>query len=166
MEGTDFVIPTARKTICSFSKCSEKMVFPKKLQWNIIFLVVLSRKLIYFFFPEIWYYSFDGKWKMIFLRKNTWKYDIFFKFPEKMAFPKKITLEFDFPCIIWKDSLFFSGKYDIFFLDKKWKMIFLKKYMEIWNVSIIFCIYLRMLQIWYYPSAKKIKDDFLPKKYT
>ena len=28
--------------------------------------------------------------------------------------------------------VFFSGKYDVFSLDGKWKMILLKKYMEIW----------------------------------
>ena len=45
----------------------------------------------YFFFPKIWSYSLDGKWKMIFLKKkkNTWKYDIFFKCSEKFVFPKK-----------------------------------------------------------------------------
>ena len=41
---------TARKTIFSFSRRSEKMVFPKKLSWNMIFLV-LSGKMI-FLFPE------------------------------------------------------------------------------------------------------------------
>ena len=41
---------TARKTIFSFSTCSEKMVFSKKLHWNMIFFV-LSGKMI-FLFPE------------------------------------------------------------------------------------------------------------------
>ena len=41
---------TARKTIFSFSRRPEKMVFPKKLRWNMIFLV-LSGKMI-FLFPE------------------------------------------------------------------------------------------------------------------
>ena len=35
--------------------------------------------------------------------------------------------------------VFFSGKYDIFSLDGKWKIIFLKKYMEIWSFLYI-CI--------------------------
>ena len=34
---------TARKTTFSFSTCSEKMVFQKKLHWNIIFLVSSRR---------------------------------------------------------------------------------------------------------------------------
>ena len=41
---------TGRKTIFSFSGRPEKMVFPKKLRWNMIFLV-LSGKMI-FLFPE------------------------------------------------------------------------------------------------------------------
>ena len=32
-------IDTARKTIFSFSKCSKKLIFPKKSHWNMIFLV-------------------------------------------------------------------------------------------------------------------------------
>ena len=56
-----------------------------------------------------------------------------------MVFPKKITLEYDLSFIIWKDSIFFPGKYDIFPLDGKRKMIFLKKYMEIWYFQYI-CI--------------------------
>ena len=39
---------TARKTIFSFSGRPEKMVFPKKLRWNMIFLV-LSGKMISLF---------------------------------------------------------------------------------------------------------------------
>ena len=52
---------------------------------------------------------------MIFLKKNTSKNHIFFKCPEKMVFPKKIALEYDLSCIIWKDSIFFPGKYCFFF---------------------------------------------------
>ena len=41
---------TARKTIFSSSKISEKIIFPKKSNWKMIFLVS-SRKII-FIFPE------------------------------------------------------------------------------------------------------------------
>ena len=41
---------TAQKTIFSFSKCIEKMIFGKKLNWNMIF-VVSSGKMI-FLFPK------------------------------------------------------------------------------------------------------------------
>ena len=39
---------TARKNILSFSGCPEKIVFPKRLHWNMIFLV-LSGKMIFLF---------------------------------------------------------------------------------------------------------------------
>ena len=42
----------------------------------------------HFLFPKIWPYSLDRKWKIIFFKKNTWKYDIFFKCSEKMVIPK------------------------------------------------------------------------------
>ena len=42
--------PTLRKTIFSFSKYFEKMVFPKKLHWNMIFLVLSGRMI--FLFPK------------------------------------------------------------------------------------------------------------------
>ena len=43
-----FSICTARKTIFPFSGRPEEMVFPKKLRWNMIFLV-LSGKMIFLF---------------------------------------------------------------------------------------------------------------------
>ena len=44
-----------------FFKCPEKIVFPKKSCWNMIFLV-LSGKMV-FFFREIWYFFFGRKVK-------------------------------------------------------------------------------------------------------
>ena len=51
-------------------------------------------------------------------QKNPWQYDISFKCPEKMVFPKNIALEYDLSCIIWKYGIF-SGKYNIYSLDGK-----------------------------------------------
>ena len=51
---------------------------------------------------------------------------------QKDGLSKKIALEYDLSYIMRKDGISFSRKYDIFFTDGKWKMIFLKKYMEIW----------------------------------
>ena len=120
----------ARKTKFYFSRRPEKMVFPKKSWWNMISLV-LSGKMI-FLFSENMILPLDGKWKMIFVKKNTRKYDIFFKCSEKMVFSKEIiTLGYDLYCIIWKDGIF-SRKHDISSLGRKRGMTFLKKYMEIW----------------------------------
>ena len=58
---------TAQKTIFSFSIRPEKMVFPKKLRWDLIFLL-LSGNMI-FIFPRDMILPLGGKWKMIFLKK-------------------------------------------------------------------------------------------------
>ena len=79
-----------------------------------IWSVLYHQERWYFFSPKIWSFSLDGKWKMNF-SKNTWKYDIFFKYFEKTVFPKKITLEYDFTCIIRKDGISFL-EYMIIFL--------------------------------------------------
>ena len=50
---------TARKTILSFSRRPEKTVFPKKLRWNLIFLVLLGK--IIFLFPENMILPTNGK---------------------------------------------------------------------------------------------------------
>ena len=115
---------TARKTIFSFSKCSERMVFPRNSRWNMITLV-LSGKLI-FLFPENIFLFFRRKMKDDISQKNTWKCDIFFKCSEKMVFPKKIALEHDLSCfIIWKMIFLFPENIVLFFRRKM--MIFLKK---------------------------------------
>ena len=50
----------------------------------------------------------------------------------KHGLSKTIALEYDLSYIIKIDGISFSRKYDIFFTDGKWKMILLKKHMEIW----------------------------------
>ena len=68
---------TAQKATFYFCRRPEKMVFPKKSRWNMIFLVLLGKMI--FLFPKNMILPPEGKWKMIFLKKNTRKYDIFFK---------------------------------------------------------------------------------------
>ena len=72
----------------------------------------------YFFFPKIWSYSLDGKCKTIFLKKKTWKYDIFFKCPKKMVFLKNLCWNMIF--------LVLSGKM-VFFFRKIWYFFFGRK---------------------------------------
>ena len=95
---------TARKTIFSFSRCPEKMVFPKKSRWNMIFLV-LSGKII-FLFPQNMILHLRRKMKGDISQKNTGKYDIFFKLSEKMVFSKRAAPGHDLSCIIWKNGIF------------------------------------------------------------
>ena len=105
----------ARKTIFSFCRRPEKMVFPKKLCWNMIFLV-LSGKMI-FVFPENMILPLRRKIKDDLSQKNTRKY-IFFKCSERMVFSKGIALGHDLFCIIWKDGIFFPKTW-YFFLGRK-----------------------------------------------
>ena len=58
---------TGWKTIFSFSRRPEKMVFPKKLLWNIIFLVLLGKMVFSSWKHDI--FSLDGRWKIILLKK-------------------------------------------------------------------------------------------------
>ena len=112
-----FIVPyTARKNIFYFFKCSEKMLFPKKLGWNMIFLVLPGRW--YFLFPKISSYSLDGKWKMMFVKKNTWKY-IFFKCSEKMVFPKKSHWNKIFIVVLSGKMIVLFPKYMILFFRHK-----------------------------------------------
>ena len=153
----------ARKTKFYSSRRPEKMVFPKKSWWNMISLV-LSGKMI-FLFSENMILPLDGKWKMIFVKKNTRKYDIFFKCSEKMVFSKEIiTLGYDLYSIIWKDGIF-SRKHDISSLEGKWEASFSKKYMEIWNfmctrtgvTNVAPCPSVKKNQAWFYTAKIHLK---------
>ena len=107
---------TARKTIFSYSRCPDKMVFPKNVRWNMIFLVLLGKMI--FLFPENMILHLRRKMKDDLSQKNTRKYDIFFKLSEKMVFPKRAVPAHDLSCIIWRDGIF-SPKTWYFFLGQK-----------------------------------------------
>ena len=119
---------TAQKTIFSFSKCSEKMFFPKVKHWNMIFLVLLGKMI--FLFPDNLILLFRWKMKDDLSQRNTGKYDLFCKCSGKMVFPKKTSLEYDLSRIIRKDYISFSRKYDLIF-RRKIKDNLSKKYMEV-----------------------------------
>ena len=105
-----------------FCRRPEKMVFLKKLCWNIIFLALLGKMI--FLFPENMILYLRRKMKDDLSQKNTWRYDIFFEPSEKMVFPRRAPPTHDLSCIIWRDGIFFPE--NIVFP-------FLRKYMEIWH---------------------------------
>ena len=73
------------------------MIFPKKSHWNMIFL--LSSGKMAFLFPEnmiFFLWTENERW---FFSKYTWKYDVL--------------------CMLGKDSISFSYKYEITLLSKK-----------------------------------------------
>ena len=119
------------------------MIFPKKLHWNMIFLVS-PRKMI-FLFPENTILFFSRKMKGDLSqkkkkKKKTWKYDIFFKCSAKMVFPKKLHWNMIF-LISWGKMAFLFPEYVIFLYVGKGSVSFFS-------------------QIWNYHSVKKSKMTF------
>ena len=94
-----------------------------------VFHLLLGK--IIFIFPENMILHFRRKMNDDLYQKNIRKYDTFFKHFKKMVFSKRAALGYDLSCIIWKDGIFFSRKYDIFSLGRKREMTFFKKYTEI-----------------------------------
>ena len=113
-----------------FFKCSEKMVFPKTSHWNMIFLV-LSGKMIFIFSENIILF-FRRKMKDDLSQKKYMEIWYFLQMPEKDDLFQKISRWNMVFLVLSGKIVFFSRKYDSFSLDGKWKMIFLKKYMEVW----------------------------------
>ena len=137
---------TARKTIFSFSRRSEKMVFPKKLRWNMIFLVLLGK--MTFLFPENMILYLRRKMKDDLSQKNTRKYDIFFKLAQKMVFR---TLFFMYYLERW---YFFPEKMIYFPRAESERQSFSG---NIWKYDIFF-VHVRVLQTWCHaPLLKKLK---------
>ena len=136
------------------------MVFPKKLSWNMIFLV-LSGKMI-FLFPK----------NIILPLRRKMKDDLSQKIHGNIIFPSNVLKRWSFEkglrwCMIFLalsgKMVFFSRKHDIFSLGGKWEAIFFKKYMEIWN---FLCTRTGVTNVSPCPSIKKIKDHLIPQKYT
>ena len=143
------------------------MVFPKKLRWNMIFLV-LSGKMI-FLLPENMILYLRWKMEDDLSQKNTKKYDIFFKLSEKMVFTKRAAPAHDLSCIIWRNGIFswkndiFSRKNDIFSLGRKGEVVFHRKYMKIWH---FLCTRTGVTNVVQRPFVKKNKKWPYPAKYT
>ena len=101
-----------------FSKWSGNMVFAKKR--TEIWYFMYYQKRWYFFSPKIWSYSLEGKWKTIFLKKNTWKDDIVFKCSRNIVFPKLPRRNMIFLVSSGKTVFLFLQNMK-FFLGGKWR---------------------------------------------
>ena len=141
------------KTICNafklhctenhifFARRPEKMVFPKKLRWNMIFLVSLGKMI--FLFPE----------NMILQRGRKMKDDLS---------QKNYTEVWYFLQTFWKDGLFNKGRDGtwpfLYYLEERWyffpeNMIFFpcagsERWLfsrNTWKYD-IFCVHVRLLQ--------------------
>ena len=110
---------TARKTIFSFSRRPEKMVFPKKLRWNMIFLV-LSGKMI-FLFPEntiLPSYPQTENEKSSFSKKLHGNMIFFSNVLKRWSFQKGSRWDMIF-LVLSGNVVLFSQKHGIFSLDLK-----------------------------------------------
>ena len=126
---------TARKTILSFSRRPEKIVFPKKLRWNLIFLVLLEK--VIFLFRENMILPRDGKWKMIFLKKKNNN-----KIHGNMIFTSNVLKRWSFQkgprrdmiVLVLSGQVVFFPKNMLFFswMENERGVTFLKKYTETW----------------------------------
>ena len=126
-------ISTSRKTIFSFSRRPEKMVFQTTLHWNMIFLV-LSGKMI-FLFPENMILRLKRKMKDNLSQNKIHENMIFSSnFLKRWCFQKGPCWNMIFPVLSGK-VVCFSQKHDLFSLGRKWKTAFLRKYMETWCIA-------------------------------
>ena len=115
-----------------------------------------------FFFPKIWSYTLDGKWKMIFLKKIHGNM-IFSLSPLKRWFfkkgPRRGTI---FPVL--SRNMVLSSENTTFFPwagGQGWPPS-----RKTWKCD-IFCVQVWVLQTWCHaPLPKKIKDSLIPQKYT
>ena len=142
-----WINPCAGSSVCltsAYTHCTENRVFFFRTSWKDglskknparTWSLLYYRKRWYFFFPKTWTYSIDGKRKMIFLEKNSWKCDIFYKCSEKMVFSKMLHWDMIFLVLsgkivyFFRENIFFpwtenerwsfsrnTWKYDIFFI--------------------------------------------------
>ena len=145
-----------------------------------IFLVILSGEMIFLFHENIILF-FRRKMKDDLSQKKFMEIWYFLQMPQKVGLSKKNqagTWPFLYYLEIW---YFIPRKHDAFFLDGKWKMIFLQKYMEILyflyvctivtNMKLPFCeknlrwsspkkIHLKVIDIHCTKNEVSIKDFF------
>ena len=107
---------TPRKTIFSFSRRPEKMVFPKKLRWNMIFLVLLGKTI--FPFPENMILHLIRKMKVDLSLKIHGNMIFSSNLLKRWAFRKGPRRHIIFLALSGK-MVFLSRKHDLFSLGRK-----------------------------------------------
>ena len=115
-----FIYGVALARALSLLHCTKSHIFffkmfwkdshPKK-NWTGIWSFLYHQERWYLFSPKMWYYSLGRKWKMVLLKKNTWKYDIFSKFSEQMVSQKKLH---------WNTIFLYHKERRHFFFPKIW----------------------------------------------
>ena len=152
-------IVTARKTIFPFSRCPEKMVFPKNLRWNMIFLTLLGKMI--FLFPENMILCFRRKMKDDLSQKihgNIFSSNFLKRWPFQI-WPRQHMIFL----VSSEKMVFFSRKHDIFSQGRKWEAAFLRNYMKIWH---FLCTRTGVSNVASRPSVEKKSKMVLSRKNT
>ena len=152
-------ICTARKTVFSFSRRLEKMVFPKKSCWNMIFLV-LSVKMI-FLFPE----------NMILPLRRKMKEDLSQKIHGNMMFSSNVLkrwsfqkgLRWDLIFLVLSGKMVFFSRNMIFFPWEQSERRFFSR--NTWKYE-FFVVHVRVLQTWLRTPLSKKSKIILSRKNT
>ena len=87
----------------------------------------------HFFFPKIWSYTLDGKWKIIFFKKYMEIWYFLQTFWKDGLSKKDHAGTWSF--LYYLERWYFSRKHDLFSLGRKWKTVFLRKYKETWCIA-------------------------------
>ena len=117
---------------------------------------------LYFFFPKIWSYTLDGKWKMIFLKKIHGSMIFSSNFLKRWSFQKGLRRHMIF-LVLFGKMAFFPENMIFFPRAESERRPFLE---NTWKYD-IFCVYVLVLRTWSLaPLSKKIKNGLIPQKYT
>ena len=151
---------TALKTIFSFSRRPEKMVFPKKIALEYDISCVIEKD----------DFSFSRKYDLTPKRKM--KDDLSQKIQGNMIFTSNVQKRWSFQKEPRRYMIFLvlSGKV-VFFPNNmtffSWTENETRSFSRNTRKDDIFCVHVQVLQTWRdTPLAKKIKDDLIPQKYT
>ena len=114
--------------------------------------------------PNVWIRIIKPNTKKIVPVHCTKNYIFFFQIFWKDGLSKKISRWNMIFFVLYGKMPFFSGKYDIFSLNWKWKIIFLKKYMKFWyflyiciNVTNMILPFCKKNQRWSSPEKMHLK---------
>ena len=122
--GTSQKNPSYGKPYFLFPDVLKRWYFQKNCAgiWSFLYY----RERWYFFFPKIWSYTLDGKWKMIFLKKIHGNMIFSSNFLKRWSFQKGPRWHLIFIVLSGKMVLF-PRKHDIFSLGRKWEAAFPRK---------------------------------------
>ena len=149
------------------SHCTENHIFFFQTSWKDglskknhgeIWSFLYYRERSCFFFPKIWSYTLDGKWKMIFLKKIHGNMIFSSNFLKRWSFQKgrAVTWSFLYSLERWyffPENIFFPWAE-----GERWHSS-----VNTWKYD-SFCVHVRVLQTWSHASLSKKSKTVLSRK--